>query len=89
MYTDSDDNIVSGEIQVTDEVRSYILARKCDLRVCTSCGGPILLPTSIRPPKATDLQVSVDGYTIYISMYQARNLHSIHRGMIPRFYPYR
>ncbi|MDD4566396.1 hypothetical protein L21_1664 [Methanoculleus chikugoensis] len=76
----------SQGIYVTEDVRSYILQRKRDFRVSTSCSGPILLPVSVKPPKATDLQVSIGDYTVYISKYQARYIDSIHRGMIPIFY---
>jgi hypothetical protein len=72
-------------IQVTEEVRRYVERRKLDMRVCTSCGGPILLPTSIHPPKPTDLRVRVGDRTLYISRFQARYHDTIHGGMIPRF----
>ena len=75
----------SRSIHVTEDVRSYILQRKRDFRVSTSCSGPILLPVSVKPPKATDLQVPIGDYTVYISKYQARYIDSIHRRMIPIF----
>ncbi len=76
----------SQGIYVTEDVRAYVLQRKRDFRVSTSCSGPILLPVSVKPPKATDLQVPIGDYTVYISKYQARYIDSIHRGMIPIFY---
>jgi len=72
-------------IRVTDEVRRYVEHRKHDMRVCTSCGGAILLPTSIHPPKPSDLVVRVGDYTVYVSLYQAKYHDTIHGGMIPRF----
>jgi len=72
-------------IRVTDEVRSYVRKRQHDMRLCTSCGGPILLPTSIQPPKTTDLRIPVGDFTVYVSRYQARYHDTIHAGMIPRF----
>jgi hypothetical protein len=86
MQSDTGESGPSRGIYITEDVRSYILERKRDFRVSTSCSGPILLPTSVKPPKATDLRVPVDGYTVYISKYQARYIDSIHRGMIPIFY---
>ena len=86
MQSDTREPAPSQSIYVTGEVQSYVLARKRDFRVSTACSGPILLPTSVKPPKATDLQVSVGDYTIYISKYQARSIDSIHRGMIPIFF---
>ncbi|MBP7411434.1 hypothetical protein [Methanoculleus sp. 10] len=86
MQSDTREPGQSRSIYVTDDVRSYILQRKRDFRVSTSCSGPILLPTSVKPPKPTDLQVPVGDYTVYISKYQARYVDAIHRGMIPIFF---
>jgi hypothetical protein len=73
---------------VTDEVIEYIAARKCDFRISTSCGGPILLPVSMKPPKKTDVQVRAGDYFIFISIHQAPYIQVIHRGLIPLFYEY-
>ena len=86
MQSDTRESVQSQSIYVTGEVQSYVLARKRDFRVSTACSGPILLPTSVKPPKATDLQVPVGDHTIYISEYQARYIDSIHKGMIPIFF---
>ncbi|WP_214019438.1 hypothetical protein [Methanoculleus sp.] len=86
MQSDVGESGQSRSIYVTEDVRSYVLQRKRDFRVSTSCSGPILLPTSVKPPKITDLQIPVGDYTVYISKYQARYIDSIHRGMIPIFY---
>jgi len=86
MHSDVEEPGQSQGIYITEDVRSYILRRKHDFRVSTSCGGPILLPVSVKPPKATDLQIPVGDYTVYVSKYQARYLDCIHRGMIPIFY---
>jgi hypothetical protein len=72
-------------IRVTDEVRTFVERRQHDMRLCTSCGGPILLPTSIHPPKPNDLRIQVGGWTVYVSRFQARYHDTIHAGMIPRF----
>lgn len=86
MQSDVEGPDQSQGIYVTEDVRSYILQRKRDFRVSTSCSGPILLPVAVKPPKATDLQIQIGDYTVYISKYQARYIDSIHRGMIPIFY---
>jgi hypothetical protein len=72
-------------IRVTEEVRVYVTKRQHDMRLCTSCGGAILLPTSIHPPKPSDLRIRVGEWTVYVSRYQARYHDTIHGGMIPRF----
>lgn len=73
------------EFEVTDEVIAYVTDRKTDFRICTSCGGPVLLPVSVKPPKPTDIRIRAGDRTIYVSIYQARYLSRIHRGMIPFF----
>ena len=75
----------SGKIEVADEVRQYVLDKKRNFRICTSCGGPILLSTSVKPPKSTDLEIYVDDYIIYVSMYQARFMDTINMDMIPQY----
>ena len=86
MQSDTREPASPRTIYISEDVRSYVLARKRDFRVSTACSGPILLPTSIKPPKITDLQIPIGDYTIYLSKYQARYLDSIHKGMIPIYY---
>ena len=74
-----------SEVTIVPEVIEYINKRDCDFRICTSCGGPILLPIRIKPPKKTDLLLKAGNHTIYVSIHQARFLNSIHMDMIPFF----
>jgi hypothetical protein len=74
-----------SRITVAPEVKDYIEERDCDFRICTSCGGPILLPVSIKPPKKSDVLFEAAGHTIYISIHQVRFLDEIRADMIPFF----
>lgn len=74
-----------NDITIDPEVIAYINKRDGDFRICTSCGGPILLPIRIKPPKKTDLLLKAGNHTIYVSIHQARFLHSIHMEMVPFF----
>jgi hypothetical protein len=85
MYTNPHDSAGLGEVIVAPEVLEYINRRNCDFRICTSCGGPILLPTRVKPPKRSDLLLKAGTHTVYISVHQARFLHSIRMEMIPFF----
>ncbi len=67
---------------ISDEVVDYIKEQKRDYRVCTSCGGPILLPISIKKPKPNDVKVPVGGHTLYISATQARFIDVIDDSML-------
>jgi hypothetical protein len=85
MFTHSHDSDSLGEVTVVPEVIEYINRRDCDFRICTSCGGPILLPTRLKPPKKTDLLLKAGKHSIYVSIHQVRFLSSIHMDMIPFF----
>jgi hypothetical protein len=85
MSVNSRDSAALGGVTVVPEVIAYINKRDCDFRICTSCGGPILLPVRVKPPKKTDLLLKAGGHTIYVSIHQARFLDSIQTDMIPFF----
>jgi len=85
MFTHSPNSAELSEVTIVPEVMEYINKRDCDFRICTSCGGPILLPTRIKPPKKSDLLLKAGNCTIYVSIHQARFLNSIHMEMIPFF----
>ncbi|MFA6362106.1 hypothetical protein [Methanoregula sp.] len=78
----SDTSEVS-RIAIAPDVMDYIAKRDCDFRVCTSCGGPILLPVRVKPPKKSDLLIEAAHHTIYVSIHQARYLDEIRSDMIP------
>jgi hypothetical protein len=85
MHTHSHGSADLSDVAIAPEVISYINKRDCDFRICTSCGGPILLPLRIKPPKKTDLLLQAGSHTIYVSIHQARFLNSINMEMIPFF----
>lgn len=85
MFTHPLESSIAGEVSVAPEVIDYIRERDCDFRVCTSCGGPILLPVRVKPSKKSDLLLKAGDHTIYVSIHQARFLTGIHMGMIPFF----
>ena len=80
----SDSSGVS-RIAISPDVMDYIEKRDCDFRICTSCGGPILLPVSIKPPKKSDVLLQAARHIIYISIHQVRFLDEIRSDMIPFF----
>ena len=85
MHSNPQDPAGQDGVFITPEVIEYINRRGCDFRICTSCGGPILLPTRIKPQKASDLLIKAGDHTIYVSIHQARFLHSIRMEMVPFF----
>jgi hypothetical protein len=79
------DTTCISEVTIVPEVIEYIKKRDCDFRICTSCGGPILLPIRIKTPKKTDLLLRAGNHMIYVSVHQARFLHTIRMDMVPFF----
>jgi len=75
-----------GEMTVSNDVRNYITSREGDFRVCTTCGGAMILSTCVKPAKQSDIAIPIGNSTLFISKYQARHLPRIHAGMIPAFY---
>jgi hypothetical protein len=73
-----------SSIDVTPEMVEYIKARSSDLRVATTCEGPLIFPVRISPPKPTDLVIQVGERRVYVSLVQARFIKSINAAMLPR-----
>ena len=70
------------EITVDPEVEKLISDAGCDYRLCTACLGPALVPTSVKGPKDTDVQIKVAGHTLYISRYVARYISRVTMDMV-------
>jgi hypothetical protein len=79
------DSTCISEVTIVPDVIEFINKRDCDFRICTSCGGPVLLPIRVKPPKKTDLLLKAGNHVIFVSIHQARFLHSIRMDMIPFF----
>ncbi|MCL2296194.1 MAG: hypothetical protein FWC29_03825 [Methanomassiliicoccaceae archaeon] len=70
------------EITVDDDVRRLILSEGCDYRVCTSCTGPALVPTTVKGPKESDIKVPIGDNTLYVSIVQARYVRRVTIDMV-------
>jgi hypothetical protein len=70
--------------RISPEMKEYIRSKSSDLRVCTTCEGPMLLSIKIAPPKATDLVQMVGGRKLYISAVQAPCIRFIDSRMLPK-----
>jgi hypothetical protein len=71
-----------SEIEVDPEVIEYIKKSGKDFRVSTDCSGPVILPTELKPPKNTDLQVKAGKNTLFISSVQARYIDRVTMDML-------
>ncbi len=70
---------------ITREVIDFINDQDRDFRVCTYCGGPVLLPVSETKLKPTDIKVDVGKHVLYISATQARYLDVIDDSMLASY----
>ncbi len=71
-------------LEITSEMQDYIRARSTDLRVATTCEGPLIFSVKISPPKATDHVIVVGERKVYISAVQAPYIKTINASMLPR-----
>lgn len=60
----------------------FILTNKKDYRVSTSCSGPVVVPTEMKAPKESDLQIKVGDFILYISRVQARYISKVTADML-------
>jgi hypothetical protein len=65
-------------------MEEYIRARSTDLRVATTCEGPLIFSVRISPPKPTDQVMMVGDRKVYISALQASLVRIIDLRMLPR-----
>lgn len=73
------------EFQISESIIQLIKNQKRDYRVCTSCGGAILLPTAIKRPKPNDIKIPVGENYLYVSATQARYIDVIDDSMLMSF----
>jgi len=74
----------SLSLRITPEMEDYIRARSTDLRVATTCEGPLMFSVRISPPKATDHVIVVGERRVYVSAVQAPCIKAIDSRMLPR-----
>ncbi|MCK5659853.1 MAG: hypothetical protein KAH86_00735 [Methanosarcinales archaeon] len=83
MKTDND----SG-FEIDEDVKDFLNAQKVDYRLCTSCGGAILLPTKVKPHKPSDYKIDIGTNKLYVSKVQARYIKNINKSMINPYFNY-
>ncbi len=72
------------KIRIDHEMEEYISLRTTDLRIATTCEGPLIFSIKISPPKPTDLVLIVGERKVYISAFQAPLIKVIDARMLPR-----
>jgi hypothetical protein len=74
--------IVVKDLEVSDGIVKMIKEQKRDFRVCTSCGGAILLPTTVKKPKPNDIKLQIGENTLFVSATQAKYIDVIDESML-------
>lgn len=74
------------QIQISETIVNYIKENKRDYRLCTSCGGPVILPVSIKKPKPNDIKLRIGEYVLYVSATQAPYIDVIDDSMLMTLY---
>jgi hypothetical protein len=69
-------------ITVDPDVIEFVKMSGEDYRLSTSCSGPIIIPTAVKPPKDNDLKVKCGDRTLFISRVQARYVSHVTKDMI-------
>jgi hypothetical protein len=72
------------DIEIDDDIVEFIKQQGMDYRVSTTCSGAMILPTSYKPPKPSDLRVDVNGHRLYISRVQAQYINKIDKTMLTK-----
>ncbi len=70
--------------RIDPTIEEYIRSRSTDLRIATTCEGPLIFPIKISPPKPTDIVIEVGTQRLYISAVQAPRIKVIDTRMLPR-----
>jgi hypothetical protein len=71
-------------IKISPEMEEYIRARSTDMRVATTCEGPLIFSIKVSPHKATDHVIVVGDRKVYISALQGQYIKVIDERMLPR-----
>jgi hypothetical protein len=66
------------------EMDEYIRKGSTDLRIATTCEGPLIFPIKLSPPKPTDIVIVVGARRLYVSAVQAPYIKVISIRMLPR-----
>ncbi|NOQ56307.1 MAG: hypothetical protein GQ477_05905 [Nanohaloarchaea archaeon] len=69
------------EIKVDERVRDIIAREGKDFRVCTTCGGAVILPVEAKIPKDSDHKISIGDQTLFISIVQAQHIEEVTEDM--------
>jgi len=70
--------------EISPEMDEYIRTRSTDLRVATTCEGPLMFSIKVSPPKPTDHVIVVGDRRVYLSAVQMPYIKSIDAAMLPR-----
>ena len=77
---------LAKNIIVDKEIKELINREDRDFRICTSCSGPVLIPTDFVPPKSNDIKIHIGEHILFLSLIQARFTRRIHKSLVDQYY---
>jgi hypothetical protein len=76
---------VARNIIVDKEIKELINREKRDFRVCTSCCGPVLVPTDLVSPKTSDVVIQIGEHSLFVSLNQALYMRRMHKSLLDQY----
>lgn len=70
---------------IDSEIESYIMKNKKDFRVCTTCGGPVIVPVELKSAKPSDIKIEIGENVLYVSKIQARYTRRFDKFMLEQY----
>ena len=74
--------ITPRNLDIDPDVKAFITKHNGDFRLCTTCGGPVIVPVEMKSSKDSDIIVQIGPNKLYISKVQARYLRRIDKHML-------
>ncbi len=76
------------KIKIEDQVEDFIRNSSNSYRLCTTCGGPAIVPVGMSMPKESDITTKIGENTLHISRVQARYIRQVEMGMLRGYLNY-
>jgi hypothetical protein len=70
--------------KIDPKMDEYIRKGSKDLRIATTCEGPLIFPIELSLPKPTDILMVLGERRLYVSAVQAPYINVISTRMLPR-----
>ncbi|WP_406659928.1 hypothetical protein V7O66_08750 [Methanolobus sp. ZRKC3] len=73
---------IPRNFKVEPDVEEFIEKAGKDFRLCTTCGGPAIVPTAFKAEKESDIRIPIGENILFVSKVQAKYLREINMRML-------